>query len=190
MSGKDRERWDEKYLAQAVPLQLLPNRWLLDHVAMLPRGRALDLATGLGHSAIELARRGWDVTALDISLEGLERARRLAEQHGAQVQWVLGDLDHPPLPSRVFDLVTLFYFLDRDKLPSRIARSLRPGGLLFVETYTLDQLRIPGNHLRNPHYLLRPGELLALFDRLHVLDYREVTLEDRAVASIVAESPL
>ncbi len=153
----------------------------------LPRGRALDLATGLGSSAIELARRGWTVTAIDISEVGIGIASESAERLGVHVDWIIADLDDFRLPAERFEVITVFNYLDREKLPGEIARSLRPGGMLLYETYTLDQLKIPGNHMKNPDYLLRPGELLMMFPGLRVRAYRDISQPDRAVASLAAE---
>ncbi|MBI3469366.1 MAG: class I SAM-dependent methyltransferase [Planctomycetes bacterium] len=187
MSSADRQRWDAKYSGKSVAGELMPNGWLLKHIESLPRGRALDLATGLGHSAIELARRGWEVTAIDISPMGLQIAAESARRWGITVQWIAADLDVYPLPRDHFDLVTCFYYLDREELPLRVVQSLRPGGMLVFETYTLDQLRVPGNHLTNPDHTLRPGELLTMFSELRVQHYRDEVLPDRAVASLLAQ---
>ncbi len=187
MTTEDRKKWDERYSRAAKPARLEPPSWLIEHLAQLPGGRALDLAAGLGHAAIELARRGWAVTAVDVSPIGIERAADFARRVGVQVNWVVADLDACPLPSSHFDLVTVFSYLDRDRLPTAIAGTLRPDGVLVFETFTIDQLQLPGNHLRNPAHALDHGELLRMFPTLRVRHYREVTLPDRAVASVVAQ---
>ena len=189
MSENDRRRWDKKYAKRSVSDELAANDWLLQHIDSLPPGRALDLATGLGHSAIVLARSGWDVTAIDISMEGLQRAVALAARLETQVSWIAADLDSYPLPHARFDLITMFHYLARDVLPAQIVDALRPGGVLVYETFTLDQLHVPGNHLTNPNFLLRPGELLTMFAGLRTRHHRDVILPDRAVASLVAEKP-
>jgi SAM-dependent methyltransferase len=187
MSAEDRKKWDERYGRSAEPARLDPPEWLTAHLAELPRGRALDLATGVGHAAIELARRGWDVVAVDVSPVAIELAVNAARRAGVRVHWVVADLDTYPLPSEHFDLVTVFQYLDRVALPAGIIRALAPGGVLVYETFTVDQLKLPGNHLRNPAHALDHAELLRMFSTLRVRHYREVTLGDRAVASLVAE---
>jgi 2-polyprenyl-3-methyl-5-hydroxy-6-metoxy-1,4-benzoquinol methylase len=157
------------------------------HLNRLPAGRALDLATGLGRCAVKLARTGWNVTAVDISEVGIRIARRHADRLGAHVDWIVADLEHFLLPSRHFDVVTVFNYLDRTRLPGQIVRTLRPGGMLLFETFTLNQLQVPGNHLTNPDHMLRPGELLSMFPGLRVRAYRDVIEADRAVASLLAQ---
>jgi SAM-dependent methyltransferase len=187
MPHHDRDRWDARYAAQVKPTALQPPAWLLEHVGALAPGRALDLATGVGHTAIELARRGWQVDAIDISPVGLAHAATLAAGHGVVVNWQADDLNCASLPREHYDLITVFYYLDRESLPDQIVAALRTGGVLLYETFTRDQLRVPGNHVRNPSYLLAPGELLGLFPSLVVCEYREARMSDRAVASLMAK---
>lgn len=187
MSKADREKWDEKYVGTRVEPVVRPPDWLLAHLEILPLGRALDVATGHGHSAIELAWRGYAVTAIDISQVGIRIAAQSAARAGVTIDWVVADLDEFSLPPDRFDVITCFQYLERRRLPSEIMRSLRAGGMLLFETFTVDQLRVPNNHLKNPDHLLRPGELLALFPGLRVRAYRDVRLPDRALASLLAE---
>ena len=74
----EREQWDERYRADELIWKVEPNRFLVEEVAGLVPGRALDLACGEGRNALWLAERGWQVTAVDFSAVGLEKARRLA----------------------------------------------------------------------------------------------------------------
>ena len=68
MPSRSQKKWDEKYAGKAHRILPAPAEWLLAHLVSLPSGRAIDLATGLGGSAVELARRGWHVTAIDIQI--------------------------------------------------------------------------------------------------------------------------
>ena len=69
----------------------------------------------------------------------------------------------PPAPDS-FDAIVVARFLERALCPA-IAAALRPGGVLFYQTFTAG--------LANPDYLLGPNELLALFPTLAVCSYRE-----------------
>jgi len=180
-------KWNKKYVESAAGADLTVPEWLGRHIPLFPRGRALDLACGSGRVAIALAREGWKVTAIDISEVGISQAMQFARQQQVEVSWIVADLGQFFLPIHSFDVITVFDYLDRDWLSNQIVQALRPGGMLIYETFTAGQLAQPGNHLRNPAYLLQPGELLAMFSGLRVRSYREVILQDRAVASFVAE---
>src|SRR5688500_9433209 len=57
-----------------------------------PRRRALDLATGPGRHAIVLARRGFDVTAVDLSPTLLRHSQEEAEAAGVSIAFLLSDM--------------------------------------------------------------------------------------------------
>ena len=59
--------------------------------------------------AIWLARRGWMVTAIDISEVAVSRAREAGSLSGAPVEWVCGDALRTPFAARSFDLVSMQY---------------------------------------------------------------------------------
>jgi tellurite methyltransferase len=187
----DRERWDAKYASQALPERLHPPGWLVEHRALLPPGEALDLATGLGHGAIWLAREGWRVTAIDVSPVGLELARRFAEREApataGAIAWRAEDLATAPLPCSSYDVIVCTRFLVREDFPARILAALRPGGVLVYETFTVEQLGQPGNHFKDDRFLLKSNELLRMFAPLKVLRYREGVFEGQALASVVAQ---
>ncbi len=190
MATSDRDRWDAKYADKPVPALAPPDDWLRQHASSLPAGRALELACGLGHNAIWLAQQGWQVDAIDISPAGLALAARLAEQVGCpSVSWIAADLDgFEPGESR-YDLMTVFRFLDRRRLPRLIETALRPGGVLIYETFARGHLSRPDNHLKSAQFTLGPGELATLFPQLTVVAAEEVDLPDRCVARLVARKP-
>lgn len=172
MTMADRERWDAKYEGRDIPTDIEPPDWLTQHMAGTCPKRALDVACGLGHAAIWLAEYGWDVIGIDISPAGLEIARRFAAASDLHVEFVQADLDSADLGTEEFDLITVFRFLDRATLPSRLVRALRPKGILIYETFLATEswaIRGPSN----PAFLLSPGELPSLFPQLTTLAYEE-----------------
>lgn len=173
MTVADRERWDAKYAERDIPTVVEPPEWLVRHASDLPPGKALDIACGLGHAAIWLAQRGWDVTAVDISERGLKLARRFAEQQRVAINFVAADLDDIDLGWNEYDLVTVFRFLDRGSLPSRIIRALRPGGRVLYETFLSGNQAPLDNRPQNPAFLLKSGELPWLLAGLQMLEYAE-----------------
>ena len=101
--------WDERYTGEALVWSAVPNRFLVAEVETLPPGRALDLACGEGRNAVWLAECGWDVTGVDFSNVGLDKARRLADARGVSVHWELADAtEYTPAPQS-FDLVIVMY---------------------------------------------------------------------------------
>ena len=191
MATSDRDRWDAKYAGKPVTAVTPPDDWLRQHAAPLAAGTALDLACGLGHNAIWLAQQGWRVDAVDISPVGLSLAASLAERVGCRaVSWIAADLDTFVPREAGYDLITVFRFLDRLRLPQVIEAALRPGGMLIYETFSRRQMSRSDNHLKCDQFTLGPGELPALFPQLTVVATEEIDLPDRCVARLVARKPV
>jgi tellurite methyltransferase len=186
----DKKRWDEKFRGKKYTLGTEANPFLKKHLRLLPRGRALDVATGEGKNAVFLAHHGFDVEAVDISQTGLRKARKLAKESGVEIRTVHADLDHYRLEEARYDLITDFYFLDRRLIP-RIKKGLKKGGRIVFETYLMEQKFLSNEGPKNPRYLLKPNELLTLFRGLRILLYREGIFREggtrKAVASLIAE---
>jgi len=85
----DAEEWNERYRASELVWSAGPNQFVEAELADLPPGRALDLACGEGRNAIWLARRGWQVTAVDFAEAALDKGRTLSE--GLDIDWVCAD---------------------------------------------------------------------------------------------------
>jgi tellurite methyltransferase len=172
MALDDRERWDRQHAAKRAtqePATFLKEIFQSDHWS-IPRGQALDIATGKGQNAIFLAERGFEVLGIDISPVALEEARRFAEEKSLKVNWQEADLERIELPKGDYDLVVNFNYLQRS-LVSQIKKTLMPGGWVIFETYLTDQSKI--GHPINPDYLLLHNELLDFFRDFRVLYYRE-----------------
>jgi tellurite methyltransferase len=186
----DRDRWNSKYLASAEsatpdgPDEFLTRAFSQYVLPVFPRGgSALDLAGGAGRNAIWLAKQGWEVTLIDISDIGIERARQRAGPLGSHIHFVVDDLIHFKASQIRFDLVIVFFFLERN-IFAEIIKSLRPGGLLIYKTRTSENFEA-GKRTINPAYLLEAGELPGLVDGLEILHHREYC-EGEAVAELVA----
>ena len=104
-----------------------------------PGSRALDVATGTGDLAIELARRGAEVTGSDFAPAMLELARRKAPGLTFEEGDAL-DLDHP---DGAFDAVTVGFgarnFADLDRGLGEMGRVTKPGGHVVVLEITSPQ---------------------------------------------------
>ncbi|MBU6475478.1 MAG: class I SAM-dependent methyltransferase [Alphaproteobacteria bacterium] len=110
------------------------------------RRRVLDLGTGTGTLARGFAKRGHDVTGLDISPDMMAQARALGAAEGVNVSYVEGRSEKIPFADASFDIVTAgqcFHWFDREKTSAEIARVLRPEGLFAIGYF--DWVRKPGN---------------------------------------------
>jgi demethylmenaquinone methyltransferase/2-methoxy-6-polyprenyl-1,4-benzoquinol methylase len=104
-----------------------------------PGSRALDVATGTGDLAIELAGRGAGVTGLDFS----ERMLELARAKAPAIEWVPGNALELPFGEAEFDAVTVGFgarnFSDLDRGLAELVRVTRPGGRVVILEITTPQ---------------------------------------------------
>jgi tellurite methyltransferase len=190
MTMSNQRAWEEKYQIQSLADVPEPAAFLREHADMLgPGGTALDIAMGAGQNSVFLAQHGFAVTGVDRSGAAVAFARDYARGRGVSIDAVAADMLAWPFPENYFDVILNFYFLERDLAP-RIIAGLKKGGLLFFETYTIDQDRFDGPH--NTDFLLKPNELLESFLDLFVWFYHERIEPDgkggnRAVASMIAK---
>jgi len=173
--------WDVRHASAVLPA---PVEVLVRYQHWLPAdGVALDLACGLGGNALLLAERGLDVHGWDVSAVALERLAAQARLRGLRVSTAQRDvIASPPLPSS-WDVIVCSRFLHRP-LCAAMAAALRPGGLLYVQTFTRLGERSGGP--RNPEYLLEPGELLSLFASLTPLASHDGSHSGAAAANGVS----
>jgi len=141
-------RWDERYSAEDFAYGTEPNDFLAAHAHHIPAGRVLCLAEGEGRNAVFLASRGYEVTAVDQSAEGMAKARKLAEQKSVTLETIVADLAEFDIESDTWDgIVSIFAHVPkaiRVPLHRRIVKGLKPGGIFLLEAYTPRQLKTAG----------------------------------------------
>jgi 2-polyprenyl-3-methyl-5-hydroxy-6-metoxy-1,4-benzoquinol methylase len=186
----DQKRWDERFKGKGFAFGKEPNPFLKKHIRLLPKGKALDIATGEGRNAVFLAQQGFDVDAVDISGAGLKKAQKLAREIGVKIHTSFADLNTYQIEKEKYDLIANFYFLRRSLIP-QIKNGLRKRGWVIFETYILEQRNIGTEGPKDPKYFLKPNELLRLFKDFHILYYREGIFKEggrrKAVASLIAQ---
>jgi tellurite methyltransferase len=186
----DQKRWNERFKRKEFAFGKEANPFLKSHINLLPRGKALDIATGEGRNAVFLARHGFDVDAVDISEIGLRKAHQLAQEVGVKIHTIFSDLDNYQIKKGQYNLITNFYFLNRNLIP-KIKRGLKKRGIVIFETYLLEQRKLGTGGPKHAKYFLKPNELLQLFKDFRILFYREGIFNEsgkkKAIASLIAE---
>jgi SAM-dependent methyltransferase len=137
--------WDERYSAEEYAYGTNPNKFLEANVSSIPKGKVLSLAEGEGRNAVFLAKQGYSVTAVDSSLVGLSKGRKLAEENGVIVEFIHADLAEYDLGENKWDgIVSIFCPLPssiRKELYKKVEAALKRNGVFLLEAYTPAQLK-------------------------------------------------
>ena len=187
MPESDRQKWNHKYLASTGPATQASLLITALEPHLPETGRALDIAGGAGRHAIWLARRGLQVTLVDVAQAGLRIAEQRAAETGVSLTTLELDLEQAAFPAGPWDLLLSSHYLQRSLFPL-YPEQLSPGGILICLQPTLTNLeRHPKPSAR---FLLQPEELPGLVPDLEILHYREGWLEgNRHEAILAARKP-
>ncbi len=178
-------QWNRRYSDQVNNWAGSPRDLLVNHANYLPpSGLCLDIAMGLGANSGFLISRGLSVIGVDISQVAVQYAKRKYPCLHA----VIGDLTQYPLPENRFDVILNFYYLQRN-LWNNFSKTLKPGGLIFIEALTRAMLEIKPE--LPEEYLLENEELKTFFCGWKILYYKEgwtISRQgEKAVASLIAQ---
>ncbi|MDG6778936.1 class I SAM-dependent methyltransferase [Thiomicrorhabdus sp. zzn3] len=178
------QKWDQKYADATVQTPAKPCFVLKQHSGLLPfKGRALELACGLGGNARFLAQCGLKTQAWDISDSALTVLNNWASLNQLPIEPLITDLEQMLLPYQQFDVIVISRYLDRKLFP-QIRDALKPGGLLYYQTFLSP---VQENAPTNPDFYIHSGEFNQAWPELHTRVYGEGWLPNENDAS---EQPL
>jgi len=133
----ERSMWNEAY-RKAVGFKQTPNQHLVESVKGKKPGTALDIAMGQGRNAVFLATKGWKVTGIDISDEGIRVAKDAATKARVKLTTVLGDNETYDVGKARWDLITLIYAGNDPAMIEKAKVGLKKNGLFVVEFFHKD----------------------------------------------------
>ncbi|MFX0540746.1 class I SAM-dependent methyltransferase [Roseovarius sp. S4756] len=137
--------WDDRYAGDGYLFGTDPAGFLLRQTHHLAPGRTLAVADGEGRNSVFLAQQGLSVTAFDASPVAVDKARRLAEARGVEVDFNVSDVDSWDWKPEAFDTVVAIFIQFagpqmRDMIFDGMKRTLKPGGKLLLHGYRPEQL--------------------------------------------------
>lgn len=112
------------------------NRFILKMLGDIRSKKLLDVGTGLGESAIYLAKQGATVTAVDISPKMIELCAENAIRQGVTITTHVTTGEDLGLTPNSFDIVyaanLIHHIHDRDRFLSNVQQVLKPGGIFVA----------------------------------------------------------
>ena len=188
----NKAHWDRKY-EEGLPSLTKPDPFFVSAYERLVDGSfphagvALDLAAGLGRHALWLADRGWQVSAVDVSGVAIGKLSQAAGELNVKINLFAVDAAAYDFEPSAFDLIVLFYHLNRRLFP-KIVSALNPGGL-FVCKMAVNwgpEIALGSANFRP----LDKNELVSLVPDLQVIDHHERPIRDRGVVEFVGKKPV
>lgn len=172
--------WDQRYNEEGFAYGTEPNDFLKSESFRIAKGgRVLCLAEGEGRNAVFLAKQGYSVTAVDLSPVGLQKAERLALEHGVEISMIVADLADYDLGREDWDgIVSIAAHVPpslRKKLHAQVISALKTDGVFILEAYSKRQLEMDGvGGPANKELLMSLDELKVELDGLELILASEV----------------
>ncbi|AWI33317.1 class I SAM-dependent methyltransferase [Helicobacter apodemus] len=161
----DKEKWDYRHANNQTatnPLELL-----VQNIIFAKKGKALDIACGMGRNSLFMRDSGFIVDSVDISPFAISHLQNLPN-----INPICADLDTFIIPKKSYYLICNSFFLERRLFPF-IIQGLKKGGILIFETFVKNDNETYNTPITNPSHFLRKNELLKAFLDLEILFYEE-----------------
>ncbi|MCL9674463.1 class I SAM-dependent methyltransferase [Citrobacter sp. MNAZ 1397] len=135
------EFWESHYDAMSPRSNGIPGKILVRFVDSLAPASALELGCGRGDDAVWLAKKGWQVTAVDLSYRALEYAAANAQRSGVSKQLVFAQYDLTySFPAGRYDLIVASFLesplsFDRFTIFRTALTHVAPGGMLLITSH-------------------------------------------------------
>lgn len=184
MDSKKMERWDKRYTAKTLVWSAGPNACLARELDPLKPGSVLDAACGEGRNALWLAEQGWQVTGIDFSAVGIDKARQIADRRGLVLEFLVADLARGPLPDVRYDLVIVLYLhtdpAERALWLPRLIDSVAPAGTFFYLGHDPSNIDHGVGGPQDPALLPSAAEITACLTGFDIL---KASVEQRPVSA-------
>lgn len=179
-------RWDARYSNEEFAYGEEPNNYLKEELSKLPAGKILFPAEGEGRNAVFAAKLGWTVSAFDISIEGKNKALKLAAKNDVIIDYQIGELQSLNFEAAQFDAIALIYAHFPANIKSLYHKTfdqyLKKGGIIIFEAFSKKHLDyIAANEKvggpKDIESLFSTDEIRSDFGNYEVIELEETEIE-------------
>jgi SAM-dependent methyltransferase len=172
--------WNERYARNEFAYGTEPNAFLVQNASLLT-SPVLSLAEGEGRNAVFLASLGLDVLGVDASDVGLAKAQKLAASRGLSIRTEVADLAaYEPAANHYGSVISISAHFPshlRNRLYPLVEHSLKPGGVLLLESYAKSQISRNTGGPKDPDMLLDLAVLEQQFPNCETILAQEIERE-------------
>ncbi len=175
--------YDDRYKEDEYFWGLKPNDTCLDIMKIKPPVKplkVLDIGCGEGKDAVFFARNGYRVTAFDLSADGVEKGKRLAEKYGVDVNFFQADLNDYRL-SEDYDIIFSSGVFDymkpelREEITAHLKEYTAEGGLNAIKVF-VDKpfIEVSDSKKKAYRYMWKSGEIFTYYHDWEISQMNEV----------------
>ena len=185
MNGSWVDRWNDRYGKKEFAYGVQPNNYLKEQLEKLSIGTILFPAEGEGRNAVFAAKLGWTVSAFDISVEGKNKAMRLAETNKVTLDYQVGELQTLGYSTEQFDAIALIYAHfpaeSKSQYHKTLDKYLRKNGLIIFEAFSKRHI----DYISKNEKVGGPKDIAMLFSLEELIadfvNYEIIELEEKEI---------
>ena len=167
--------WDERYDRPDYLFGTKPALGLLrQEPHLISQGKSLLVADGEGRNSVYLAKQGFDITAMDSSKIGMDKAKKLAKETGVDIQFQLADIYDYDWSDKAYDNVMAIFIQfappqSWTAIFNGMKQAVRQGGIIFIHGYTRQQIHYGTGGPSNVDHLYEPEMLEEAFADFEII---------------------
>ena len=172
--------WDDRYTSKKYVYGEEPNNFFREFIDNQPPGKILLPAEGEGRNAVYAAKSDWEVTAVDFSEQGKEKALDLAKKHNVKINYIVTDIMDLQLNESKFDAIALIYAHFPDTIRQTVHRKLisllKDQGVFILEAFSKQQINNNTGGPKNINMLYDVEDLVDDFSglKIHTLNKLDI----------------
>ncbi len=178
--------WDQRYQQAEYVYGIAPNTFFKEELDKLNPGNLILPCEGEGRNAVYAAKKGWNVSAFDMSEAGKEKASLLAKQNNASIHYLVSDVMAIEYDPHHADMLALIYAHFPQEIRTVAHRKMidwvKPGGKIIIEAFNPSQLNNSSGGPKDNSMLYTIEMLQEDFKDLIIesIEYKKVTLDEGA----------
>jgi SAM-dependent methyltransferase len=155
--------WNERYANNEYAYGVKPNEFYKAELNLVHKGKLLFAAEGEGRNAVYAAQQGFEVYALDNSIEAKNKAEKLATENNVKIDYMVSEFENLDYPTNSFDALVLvfahFPASIRKQYHEKLLTYLKPGGLVIFEAFAKEQIHFKSGGPKQVEMLFSEEEI-------------------------------